>query len=197
MTHHLEGQRFGNLRVVRKADTKRRGEIKWVCQCDCGQVSEPTSYDLVKAGVKRCRHCVEYVERKMLHGQTKHGWSPTYVSWMSMKRRVLDRSKPSHFGLRIDPKWETDFQAFVADMGERPEGKTLDRIDNDKGYDKDNCRWATHLEQSRNRKRKAATFEWCGRVLYLSDWAKEFGVSATAIARRIAVHGSPAGATEF
>lgn len=75
-------------------------------------------------------------------------YGPTYISWRRMRQRVNHR--PEYTGTYIDPRWD-DFRNFLADMGERPEGKTLGRINNDGHYTKNNCRWETAREQAQNR----------------------------------------------
>ena len=117
------------------------------------------------------------------HGHRSQGRRPpTYSSWHSMRTRV--NHKPAYRGIEIDPRWD-DFEAFLADMGERPEGATLDRIDGRRGYGPDNCRWASPTTQSRNKRRQhgvvwaKANEKWKvtigvnGKVIFLgyfADW---------------------------
>lgn len=84
---------------------------------------------------------------------------PLYTVWQSMKRRCCNPNSPSYHryggrGISVCKEWMNDFKQFVSDMGERPEGTSLDRMDNALGYSKDNCRWATRQEQQRNREYK-------------------------------------------
>lgn len=93
------------------------------------------------------------------HGATTHTCkSPEYESWMAMKSRCLNPNATGYEayggrGITICDAWRYDFEAFFADMGERPVGTSLDRIDNDRGYESGNCRWATAKEQAANRRR--------------------------------------------
>lgn len=84
----------------------------------------------------------------------------TRYSWSGMKQRCLNPHHPQYKdyggrGIRVCKRWLNDYEAFLEDMGERPPGMTLDRVDNDRGYFKDNCKWSTRKEQANNR-RKAA-----------------------------------------
>jgi hypothetical protein len=101
---------------------------------------------------------------KPRHGHTvgRH-YSPTYHSWQAMLTRCrhVERdteAKHAARGISVNPRWET-FDSFLADMGERPEGTTLDRIDNDGNYEPSNCRWATPVDQARNRRNARMTYE--------------------------------------
>jgi hypothetical protein len=110
-----------------------------------------------------------------------------------MKARCLDSSRENAKyyvgqGISYDPRWD-NFEAFLADMGERPAGRNLDRTDNGKGYFKANCRWATPTEQTRNR-RCAKSYTQDGRTLPVAEWAKERGISYGAALGRIQRHGA-------
>lgn len=110
----------------------------------------------------------------MSHGHAKWGqWSPTYKSWRYMRDRVA--RDPDYAGVTICERWGK-FENFLADMGEQPNGKTLDRIDNGKGYAPENCQWATAVEQARNRtNNKHLTFGAVTRTV--AEWATHVGLS--------------------
>jgi len=124
------------------------------------------------------------------HGGYKHGMhtSPTYTTWASMKQRCSNPKAPdySRYGGRnitYDPSWEL-FENFLEDMGIRPEGTTLDRKDNNGPYCKDNCRWSTTKEQTRNR-RDTNLLEFNGKQQCLSDWAAELNIPRSTLTNRI------------
>lgn len=153
----LCGQRFGKLVVSHLFESggKRR---KWYCVCDCGNDATPSTENLRSGNSAACGHCRVSPLPNLRHGHTGVGYSSkTYNSWIAMKARCTDakREGARHYigrGISYDPRWAS-FENFLADMGERPEGRTLDRINNELGYSKENCRWATPYEQTHNRRK--------------------------------------------
>lgn len=115
-------------------------------------------------------------------------WTPTYTSWVHMKGRCTSQASTNwkqygSKGVTICAQW-MDFRNFFADMGVRPEGTTIDRIDNSKGYEPSNCRWATIDVQSKNRK-TTLWVEFNGETLCLTDWAKRLGIKITTLCYRL------------
>lgn len=135
-------------------------------------------------------------ERKKLRGGHvyKHGLSYTriYKIWYGMHQRCYNCKNPRFKdyggrGIKVCKRWH-DLLAFVSDMGHPPKNRTLDRIDNDKFYSKNNCRWATPKMQSNNTKRNVfVTFE--GRTLSYSQWARRLGFCRSTIRHRILFRG--------
>jgi hypothetical protein len=108
-----------------------------------------------------------------------------------MKRCTIPSAKQYSYyggrGIKIFEKW-LNFECFLADMGNRPEGKTIDRIDNNGNYEPGNCRWATRREQSRN-KTNNRILSLNGREMCVMDWAEEIGITESALRCRIDRYG--------
>lgn len=131
------------------------GHIKWLCRCDCGDVSEYIATRVKHNRVNQCKKCGFKVigTKNTTHGMRKTG---TYSSWISMKDRCLNKNSKDFDsygakGITVCKEWADSFEQFYLDMGEKPRGKSIDRIDNNLGYFKENCRWATHSEQQKNK----------------------------------------------
>lgn len=163
----LTGQRFGSWTVVtRGADAvySRGNFTRWLCRCDCGAVKNVRACHLRgghSLGCHDCRPTGWYDQRTHGHSSRLHT-SPTYFSWMAMLQRCTNPRATAWKnyggrGIKVCERWRS-FDNFLADMGERPEGKTLDRWPNpDGGYEPGNCQWSTPKEQSAHRRPRRAT----------------------------------------
>lgn len=179
----LSGQRFGRWEVLYKSHKNKAGEIYWFCRCDCGTERSVKARNLRRGESTSCG-CY-WREVVTTHGMTK---TRTWKSWDSMLQRCENQTAPDFpryggRGIKVVPEWH-EFERFFADMGERPEGKTLERNDVDGPYGPKNCQWATASAQQRN-KRNAILLTVNGETKSVHVWAQETGMSVDLLKWRI------------
>lgn len=176
---------FGRLTVTSKADKPRH----WVCLCACGNTSIVRA-DHLRAGITSSCGCAaseQIILRNIASAKHRLCDTRTYKSWQSMRTRCLNKRSDQYpdygaRGITVCSRWES-FEAFLEDMGERPDGHSIDRIDNDKGYEKSNCRWATMRDQENN-KRNNVLLEFKGRNMTIAEWSRETGIRYHTIMQR-------------
>ena len=186
----ITGEKFGKLVVV-KFDINVGKHSKWICICDCGKEVSCYRSNLVGKKSKSCGCKSEETIEKIRAGATKHGMSrtKTYKAWIGMKGRCLNE-KYSNYpnyggrGIKVCERWLESFENFFADMGECPDGMSIDRKDNNDDYKPENCRWSTDQEQMNNR-RVTTYLSAFGKTMTLLEWAGEMGVPKYVIRNRI------------
>lgn len=144
------GHTYGKLKVLHRTVGIRKDKVYWKCLCVCGNLTVVVSGDLATQHTLSCGcHNIEVT--------TKHGGTgkASYNTWRAMIRRCTnpnDKDYPRYNGrgITVDKAW-LDYSTFALDMGEPAGDQTLDRIDNNKGYCKQNCRWASLVQQARNK----------------------------------------------
>ena len=177
------GRVFGRLRVV--APTRKDDKPAWKCICSCGAEHVVKNCDLKSTKSCGCLR-VELGKARATHGMLK---TPTYQAWHSMKQRCLNPNNKAWKnyggrGITVCKRWKDSFEAFYADMGECPDGMSFDRIDNQKGYAPNNCRWTTSKAQARNR-RSNANFILNKKQYSLVELSELSGLSVQVLSWRI------------
>lgn len=187
----MTGHKIEKLKVLKKIESNKNGRAMWLCQCDCGNNCNVLGVHLRRRMVKSCGCAIEEKNEWLREKQTKHGMRHTHAhrAWCDMKRRC-DSPKSSRYeyygarGITYHAAWK-DFINFFADMGHPPTRKhSLDRIDFNGNYSKENCRWATNIEQANN-KRNNTYLTHNGKTQSIADWARELNIPRMRISSRL------------
>lgn len=158
----VTGQRFGRLVVIQRAENSRDDQARWLCKCDCG------NFHTVRSKKLRTGNTVTCGCRKGGGGSFRHGHSargnehPLYGTWEAMHQRCRNPNATGYRnyggrGIKVCERWQK-FENFLADVGERPVGHTLDRIDVNGDYTPDNVRWANRSIQNKNKRTELSQF---------------------------------------
>jgi hypothetical protein len=198
---YIIGQRFGRLKVIADAPPRLAPNgvsiLRSLCVCDC-QKQVVVQNSLLRKGLTKSCGCLRVEVSRATHYVHGHhtigNQTPTYTTWQSMRQRCDDPNCHAfqHYGGRgivVCDRWKR-FENFLADMGERPSGLEIDRINNDGNYEPGNCRWATRKEQMRNtRQNKICTVR--GVMGCVTELAEMFGVNPKASQQRLRRGWSP------
>jgi hypothetical protein len=184
---NLIGKQFGRLLVVKKAGIAKTNQVLWLCLCNCGKTTTVYGGNLSTGHTKSCG-CLD-IEKKIQRA-TKHGYegSRIYITWNSMIQRCTNPKRKNYpnyggRGIRVCERW-LKFENFLADMGEQPLNRQIDRINNNEGYYLENCRWATRIQQARN-KQNSCMETYKGKTQCMSAWAEEYNISYHVLRDRI------------
>lgn len=187
----LVGKKFNRLTVISDAGKVNHPDGSshslWLCECECGNKKVVYGASLTSGNTKSCG-CLS--RQRVLERNSTHKLSRTRTHriWQAMLNRCRN-SKMSQYknyggrGITVDERWEK-FENFLADMGEAPPNTSIDRKDNNGNYCKENCRWATRHQQSRN-KSNNRVIEFNGVAKCLKDWASDLGINQSSLRERL------------
>lgn len=185
----LIGKKHGKLVIQSFSHKDEHGKRIWNCLCECGKIIALSHVEF-----SRKKTCGCFDEKRAGTRYKTHGMSQTseWSIWHGIRKRCLCKTDQVYHryggrGITMCQEWIDSFEAFYADMGPRPVGKTIDRIDNNFGYSKENCRWVDWKTQQRNRRSNhLITFQ--GETKCLIEWAEQFGIRKDTLRRRIVIY---------
>lgn len=194
---NLIGQVFSRLTVLDRA-TDANGKLKWKCLCICGNVRFVLAGSLNSGTTKSCGCLRAEIQRERwtTHGYADHSVSnkkvatiPEYCVWNNMKRRCETKTNTNYRlygarGIKVCARWRDSFENFLNDMGRRPKGYVLDRINCDGDYEPHNCRWVSPKTSTENR-RNVIWIEHDGLRLTVNGWATRLGVPPSRLRLRL------------
>lgn len=197
MSYNLTGQKFGHLTVLEKAGSDpKRAEWRWLCKCECGNLTIVPSYRLRHGEVTSCG-CHQY-DRNFCSKKAKN-YPRLYRIYRGMKTRCTNPKYPywdryGGRGISICDEWQKfdNFCDWALSSGyeedKRYPALSIDRIDVDRGYSPDNCRWATATQQANNTSRNHLISAF-GKTMTIAEWSRETGIKDKTIYHRVAEYG--------
>lgn len=186
------GKRFGKLKVLEESGHLGTF-VAFKCQCECGNLTIVRGASLRSGNTTSCGCVHKSIVGSLnkTHGLRK---SAEYSVWQNMITRCTNSNTNCFYryggrGITVCDEWR-EFEKFYSDMGDRPNGMTLERIDNNGQYSKENCRWATLSEQARNT-RRTQLVEHNGKKQCLKDWANDVGIAYNTLRKRFVIYNWP------
>lgn len=186
LQYDLEGKKFGLLTVIKPIGLNARKEKIWECVCECGEVVHRTSYSLrkiIKTGCKNCQNKIVGEKNRKGHHYSKR----LFECWVNMKTRATNKNQDVNNryvnrGITICDDWAKNYYSFENWALENgyEENLTLDRIDNNKGYEPNNCKWSNKTQQANNR-RTNKIIEYKGKKDTLANWCRNLNVKYSKI----------------
>lgn len=201
LRYDLRGEQFGLLTVIAYSHKTSQGGSAWHCRCMCGRMVVRNGRSLQGGLATTCPVCRTERRRALCgrfgsqssnfkHGHaSNNGNSRTYRSWQEMISRCYNPKKKGYHnyggrGIVVCEIWRASFLNFLEDMGERPKGMSIDRIDNNGPYCPSNCRWTTSIEQANNM-RKNHRISFNGKTQTIAQWAREYNIPVSILHGRI------------
>lgn len=184
----LSGMRVGMLTVIEQAGRSKAGTVLWRCVCDCGNECRPWSASLVRGLTTSCgcNRNIRIGEKNTKHGLSRHSATST---WYKMHSRCENPENQDYKdyggrGIKVCDRWSS-LENFIADMGEKPKGMSIERKNNSLGYNPENCVWADDSTQARNRRNtRMVTFN--GETKAMITWCEELGLVYSTVRSRLA-----------
>lgn len=175
---NIIGHRYGRWTVLKKSKTSY-----YTCKCDCGTIKDVFIGSLRPVVRSQSCGCWGWSKAIRAASATTHGLSKTraYKAWLNMKKRVRTRTEYAH--VRIDPRWNS-FLQFFDDLGECPAGYSLERINNNGNYCKENCTWIPRGDQAKNTRRQV-WFTYDDKTHIFSDWCRLQGLPVSRVRARV------------
>lgn len=193
---NMIGRRYDRLVILAKdhviTTDKGRHDAVYLCECDCGKTLHRRASVLRHRGyIQQCPDCIAAANKAASDASTNHELRSTYDGMIYRCHGTGSAAAHAYYrdrGVKVCDRWRESFHNFVADMGPRPTGKTLDRIDNDGDYTPENCRWATQEEQVWNRSNTL----WVtinGKTAHLRDWCRVIDRTLSSVSETARVRG--------